>query len=187
MPVTVLKSEPKCKLCRSDFRTEIDALLEQRSNRAFDEAGNRINEQYVLEKCAEYGVPNPTPDNLKLHWAKHCTVESNEVVTAAASAQLDKLEELLAGGEHANLDEALRSIVTLGVAGFRERIAKGMNPISVDHVLKAAAELTRRSHNEAQEDLLSALTGGLAKALGQAPKQIGDGTVIDVEAKEVEA
>ncbi len=182
MAVVPTKTELRCKLCTSDFRTEIDALLEKRSNREFDEAGNRINEQYVMERCIEYGITNPTSDNLKNHWAKHCEVGTAEAVTAAQTAQLDALEAILAGGDHANLDEALRTIVTLGVAGFREKVAKGMNPITVDHVLKAAAELTRRSHNEAQQDLLESLIGGIGEALqpAKAPKQIGE-AVIEVE------
>lgn len=189
MAVVPTKTELRCKLCTSDFRAEIDALLEQRSKREFDAEGNRINEQYVMEKCIEWGIRNPTSDNLKNHWAKHCEVGSAEAVTAAQSAQLDALEELLAGGDHANLDEALRTIVTLGVAGFREKVAKGMNPITVDHVLKAAAELTRRSHNEAQEDLLQSLIGGIGAALQPAnkPKQIEDSTVIDMEGDVIEA
>lgn len=189
MAVIQIKTELRCKVCSSDFRKEIEDLLEKRSNREYDEQGNRINEQYVLEKCAEYGIRNPTIDNIKNHWRKHCETGSSKVIEAAATAQLDALEKVLAGGEHANLDEALRTIVTLGVAGFREKVAKGMNPISVDHVLKAAAELTRRSHNEAQEDLLQSLIGGIGAALGPGknPKQIGDGTVIDAEGVEVEA
>jgi hypothetical protein len=181
MPVVPIKTELRCKICKSDFRTEIDALLEQRSNRESDEQGNRINLQYVQEKMIEYGVKNPTLDNVNAHWKNHCEVGSAEAITAAQSAQLDALEELLAGGEHANLDEALRTIVTLGVAGFREKVAKGMNPITVDHVLKAAAELTRRSHNEAQQDLLTSLIGGIGQALGpgKMPKQIEGAEVID--------
>jgi hypothetical protein len=188
MAVVPTKTEPRCKLCTSDFRTEIDTLLERRSNREYDEHGNRINEQYVMERLVEWGINNPTSDNIKNHWAKHCEVGTAEAITAAQTAQLDALESILAGGEHANLDEALRTIVTLGVAGFREKVAKGMNPITVDHVLKAAAELTRRSHNEAQEDLLQSLIGGIGAALspGKQPKQIAAGTVIDAEGVEIE-
>jgi hypothetical protein len=180
VPVVILKNEPKCKICSSDFRTDIDDLLLLRSKRQHDADGNRVNEQYVLEKCAFYGIRNPTLDNIRNHWKLHCSVESTEVIEAAAGAQLKALEEVMAGGEHANLDEALRTIVSLGVAGFKEKVAKGQNPITVDHVLKAAAELTRRSHNEAQEDLLSSLVGGIGAALSQAkaPKQIAGAEVI---------
>jgi hypothetical protein len=186
MAVVPIKTELRCKICKSDFRTEIDALIESRSNRERDKDGNTINLQYVLEKMGEYGISNPTLDNVNAHWKNHCQVGTAEAVTAAQSAQLDELEKLLAGGEHANLDEALRTIVSLGVAGFREKVAKGMNPITVDHVLKAAAELTRRSHNEAQEDLLHSLIGGIGEALASPKpmKQIEGAEIIDVEAKE---
>jgi len=181
--VVPIKTELRCKICKSDFRTEIDTLLEQRSNRESDADGNRVNLQYVQEKMTYFGVENPTLDNINAHWKKHCEVGSAEAVVSAQSAQLDALETLLAGGEHANLDEALRTIVTLGVAGFREKVAKGMNPITVDHVLKAAAELTRRSHNEAQHDLLTSLIGGIGQALtpGKTPKQIESAEIIDYE------
>lgn len=184
MAVLATKTEPKCKLCKHPDRAAIDALLERRSNRERGDDGQLLfTLDVVLATLADWGVENPNEENVKNHWRKHCEIVKGETALAAQSAALAAADELAQGGSHVDVDDTLRSIVTLGRASLVERIARGENPITVDHILKAADALTRRSHNEAQREVLDALAGGIGKALAGAvqPKLLNDGEVIDVE------
>lgn len=186
MAVLAIKTEPKCKLCQHPERAAIDALIEQRANREKDADGNQINLEYVLARLIEWGVVNPNEDNIKIHWRRHCQRQTDQAVVAAIDAQLGAAQKLLEGGEHADVDDTLRTILTLGRADLEARVARGERVITVDHMLKAVAELTRRDHNQAQQDLLGALTMGIGAALGPAKpvKELAGAEVVEVEAVE---
>lgn len=193
MAVLATKTERRCKLCTHPRRADIDALLERRSNRERDEAGSNINEEYVLKQLGDWGVHNPTPDNIKAHWKRHCEVITSKTLEATQKVALEKSRELIEGGKHVDVDENLRWLVTVGRAEIEERIVRGeKSGVTIDHVLKATAELTRRSHNAAQHDLLKELTGGIAQALTAPKKELppieviegvqAEYTVLEVEA-----
>lgn len=172
------------------MRADIDALLEARSKREKDGDGRTVNISYVQEKLTEWGVNNPTVENVKIHWQKHCEVVTEAVIEASQAAAAKKIEELREGGTHVDIDGNLRWMVTVGRAEMEERIAAGgSSGITPDHVLKATAELTKRQHNEAQHDLLQAIGGGIAAALEakREPKQIEGAEVIDAVPVEIEA
>jgi hypothetical protein len=184
MAVLAKKSETRCKLCQHPRRGEIDALLEKRSNGDSDEAGRRFNEAYVLEILGQWGVVNPTPDNIKGHWKNHCELISSATLEAAQHAQIQRAREIAEGGTHIDVDENLRWLVTVGRAGLEEQLSNGRNPITVDHMLKATTELTRRAHNAAQHELLGELTGGIALALSRGAKELPPVEIIEgVEAE----
>lgn len=189
MAVLPIKTEPKCKLCRSPHRADIDALIERRSNRESDEAGNRINLEYVCARLSEWGIVNPNEENIKNHWRKHCEVVSGtekEEFEAALSELNQEMLDVMDASD-GTIDGDLRVIFKLGMKRIRGRILRGEDPgVSVEHALKASAELTKRQDNEAKQELLAALTGGIVHALAPAPtpKQIEGAEVIDVEAVE---
>lgn len=191
MAVLALKTEPRCKICRSAHREEIDALLERRSKLESDADGKRINLQYVLARLTELGVPNPNEENIKSHWGrqKHSFIISEAEEKEQATALDDLKSEMLAtlDASDGTVDGDLRAIFKLGMHRIRGRIMRGEDPgVSVEHALKASAELTKRRDNEVKQELLGALTAGIVKSIAPAspPKQIEGAEVIEGEAVE---
>lgn len=197
MAVLPTKTVPACKICKSEHRADIEALLERRSKREKDDDGNLINGEYVLEKMREWGVPNPTTDNIKSHWrpgtdSGHCEVVTERDANAVADAVSANNQEMLdiLDASDGSVDGDLRAIFKVGMRRIRGRIVQGGDPgVSVDHALKASAELTKRRDSETKHQLLAALGAGMQTALEQrkAPKQIEGAEVIEAEAVEVEA
>ena len=189
MAVLAIKTEPKCKLCKHPNRPDIDALLERRSKGDSDAHGNRINEQYVLKQLHEWGVENPTKQNLTNHFAKHCELVTDEEAVEREQELSELQAEMLEALEESDgtIDGDLEAIRKVGMRAIRRKILEGRDPgITNDHVLKAVAEQTKRSSNEAARTLLGTLTAGLAGALAKPkePKQIEGAEVITVEAVE---
>jgi hypothetical protein len=184
MPVLAVKTQATCKICKSPARADIDKLLEARSNREKDAAGNLINGEYVLRAMKDFGIVNPTNDNMKIHWSKHCQVVSEAVIEQATAAVADKIAALQEGAPHVDVDDNLRWLVSVGRAEIEARILEGRpSGVTVDHILKATAEMTRRHHNEATRDLLSLMGQGIAAALDRGPekKELESGDVIEGE------
>lgn len=186
MAVLATKTEPKCKLCSHPNRAEIDALLERRSNGELDDQGRRFNADYVIEILASWGVTNPTIENLKNHWRKHCEVVSAEEAEQVETALSELNQEMLAILDESDgtVDADLKAIFKLGMKRIRGKVLRGEDPgVTLDHQLKASAELTKRAHNESTRELLGQLGSGLALALSQPrpARQIEGAEVIDVE------
>ena len=159
-----------------------------RKQRDVDAYGNRVVLAYVLEKMKGWGVANPTEDNIKSHLKNHCAVTTGatgkEIVVQQHDGGITVLKDIAEGkARHEDVDETLKSIVTLGMEGIKKKIESGANPISVDHILKASSELTRRSHNETQRQLLDELAGGLQAAFGAIapPRALPDAEVVEAE------
>ena len=190
MAVLATKTEPKCKLCRHPNRTEIDALLEKRSNGETDDQGRRFNQEYVLEILATWGVKNPTAENIKNHWRKHCEVVSVETAEEQEQALDELKKDMLAilDESDGSVDGDLLATFRLGIARVRGRILRGEDPgVTLDLAMKAAGELSKRQHNEAGRELLGALVGGIGRALAEPrqPRQLEQpGEVIEGEAVE---
>lgn len=190
MAVLATKSVPSCKLCKHPRRAEIDVLLEKRSDKVRDPGTKKLlfTGEIVKRLLAEqFDVENPTDENINVHWRKHCEKVSEEEAQEVASALDEHQEELLAlvDGSDGTVDGDLRVLFKLGMARIRGRILRGEDGgVSVDHVLKASAELTKRQDNEVKRDVLTALAGGVGLALSQAmqPKQLSQPVeVIDAE------
>lgn len=189
MAVLPVKTEPRCKLCQSPHRHSIDELLEKRSKLESLDDGTRVNLEYCLSRFLEWGVVNPTGENVKNHWRKHCRVSEDGAIEAAQTAALLKLEEMDRNGVMVDVNRDLDWLWSLGIAEIRERVARGdKSGISADLLLKVAAEKTRRQHNETQDDLMRALTGGVAQAftqLGRPVSELPAGDVVEAEFAEV--
>ncbi|MBA2726532.1 MAG: hypothetical protein H0U53_11120 [Actinobacteria bacterium] len=185
MSVLAIKSEPLCKLCKHEQRAEIDAILELRSalTRGSDTPEGKKGALVwplpkVLVQLAEWGVVNPTDENVKIHWRKHCEVVREGVVAKAQATALDLVKRLQGGGRHADPDEVLRLVISVYNEELIARIARGETVnIPGDLMMKAQAELTKRSHSETQNDLLTMFGRGMnevGQGLQDAAKAIQD-------------
>lgn len=199
MAVLAIKHEPKCKLCQHPQRSQIDTLLELRSALQNDAEGNRVNSDYVIEKLVGMGVINPTLDNLKNHWRRHCEVTTEEAVVKGQVMAAQRMLDILSGAYTVDLNAELDKLWAIGIAEIEGRIAAGeKSGITPDILMRIAQEKTRRSHNESQDELLKALAGGIAAvapalagairpALPEGPRVIGEAHVIEADAVEVES
>jgi hypothetical protein len=190
------KSEPKCKLCRHPQRNEIDQLLLLRKELTRDPEGKLMYTlPVVLKTLGEWGVENPTEDNIKNHLKRHCEVLADGAAPSATGEEVHRIEQDMLealDSSDGTLDGDLLSMWQIGKLRLRKRILRGEDVgVTNDHMLKVAAELTKRSHNQSQHELITALTGGIAQAIGQAaqPKQLGpvEFEVIDAEVEDVAA
>ena len=194
MGVLPSKTVASCKLCKHPRRSEIDELLLLRSQKARDPVTKKLTHtaDILRERLAsEFGVENPTLENLAMHWKKHCEVVSDAEVADVTAALDEHNAELLAiiDASDGTVDANLRVIHKLSMARIRGRVLRGEDPgVSVDQGLKAVGELTKRQDNEAKNELLTALTGGIVDSIaaGRQPKQIeaGEVEIIDVEVVE---
>lgn len=195
MAVLAIKTEPKCKLCKSAVRPQIDALLEKRSRREEDAGGNRINEEYVLTTLAEWGVENPTAENIKNHWKKHCEVvdgslieDADRVKAEQADARIKVVDRVL-GADWREVTPSPEQILELERALFpfdvEVRILSGQPlGITFDTVHRGIDSSTRRRQEENTGKLIGALGQGIAAALGQKSEQPAIEAPVDSEAVE---
>lgn len=190
--VTVLIQEPKCKICGSADRDEIDALLLLRSDRAKDSAGVAVTTEYVVRRCVALGVVNPNKANLTTHWKRHCDVVDDEERGAHEESVEDIFAELLSGkADEIDVDRALKAMLKQGFSDFVARVKAGKAAISVDQMVKIADALERRKQSDAQRELLGALTEGIGSWAGAivgaaVPAQLGPGEVVhDAEFEEI--
>lgn len=167
--VVAIKRELRCKICRDQRRAEIDALLLRRSQSEKDADGNRINLEYVKAKMAEWGIPNPTDENVKTHWRKHCEIVGDgttEAQETAATAVVDAFRGGDTSGVLVNPDEALDLIITQGMAEMDARVrVDGKAGITVDHVMKAIEVKTRRKQDDGINKVLRELGAGIGNAV----------------------
>lgn len=188
MPVLPIKTELKCKLCKHPEREAIDALLEMRSNRQKDAAGVLVNEAYVKDFLLKAGVDNPTLDNIKNHWKKHCEVVKEETKEALEGEREKAIADLMARAHEMSLDDLMEWVARQGVheAMLRE-LLEGKSGVTLDHSMKAVDTITRRKQENGQRKFFEALGGGIAKALsGGNVKQLEErGEVVqEIEAGE---
>jgi hypothetical protein len=187
MAVLQTVSRTTCKICSSPHRREIETLIEHRHRRRKDIDGVRINGEYVKARMAEFGVVNPTTENLTIHTQKHMQFVED-------TKQLHKLDsgrrtatKLRNGTPHVDIDENLRWMISVGRSEIEDRLMRGeKSGITTDHILKATDALTRRQHNEAQHELLGALVGGIGHAIGAVPAKavnpVPDAIVLELDA-----
>jgi hypothetical protein len=184
--------EPRCKICSHPRRVEIDALLEKRSQRIRDPETKKLlySRDIVIKTLLEWGITNPTPDNVDRHWQKHCEVVSDAEATSLQDALNAASQEMLdiINARDGSVEGDLHAIRAMSMARLRQKALRNEDVgVTVDMGLKATTELTRRASSEAARDLLSTLAGGISKALGgPGRKEIADAEVVlEIEAAEV--
>lgn len=168
--VRQVKSEQRCKLCKTPHRAEIDQLLLLRSNRAVLDDGTPVNANYVRAKALELGVENPTHENFTSHWKNHCQVvdrNDEEEIAAAVESVLgeltpDELRELTAA-------DRLELLEIQGMLELQARLKRtGKTGITIDQLIRINELKQRQKSNEDQRRFLGALGAGLTAAIGGA-------------------
>lgn len=189
--VRQIKNEPKCKICKSPHRDEIDGLLLERSFRVTRDDGTVVNGDFVRRRLVELGVQNPTHENLTSHWKNHCQVVSKDseeeiadlVEGVLASVSIEELQEM-------TTSERLDLLELQGYAELQARIkTTGKSGLSTDQLLRIAEIKQRQKQNEDQRKFFTALGAGVAAALGRGAEQralpVPDGEVIDAAETDV--
>jgi hypothetical protein len=184
MAVLALVTERRCKICTFPHRDQIDQLLELRSKREQDADGRNVNLDYVLEKAAELGLPNPTAENVKTHWRRHCkSVDevTKEAVNEAVSAAFRELASEFADEGPLDADNFPDRMLRIFEIEMQRKLGEGEGlPITLDQAAKLIDVKTRRRHNDSVNLLLSGMAAGLTKALDLGPKPL------EIEAEIVE-
>ena len=207
MPVIVVKTAPRCKLCQHEKRSDIDAELELRSNLAGkpDEAGVTHNIEYVLAKFRDWGVQNPTMDNVKNHWGnekKHSYAASVEEA-AVRSMQEDELTEQQLQIVKRLLPEWPEQILELQRALFPFTVIQNIKagkPLGItwDQVDRGINTATRRNSEEQAASLIGSLAGAIEEsartagkavdaALGKGEDDVIEAEIIEHEPKEIDS
>lgn len=183
MIVQAIKSEARCKLCKHAARQQIDDLLLKRSLREKTEDGKPINLEYVLAMFASFGVENPTEENVKVHWRKHCRTVEEAEAEAQEEDFRQKFEAYQRGEfEFEDVDDGLRFLWSMYVRDQKRRAAEGKDlGLTHDHAIKLADSMTKRKSAEATQELLGALGGAIAAS---AQKAMGGGAPALPEAAE---
>lgn len=185
----ILDTQLRCKICASAKRREIDALIGQWKAKA-------VSKQALLDGMRELKIDNPTLDNVKGHVGtaanpKHVKY-ADEAELEAEKAEIENtITELESGKiDMADPDEVLRVQLTAYYRSLLAKMAAGEDVhLTHDHAIKVVGEMTKRKHNEAQNELLGALTGGIGqvfqKALGPATPELPAGEPQIVEGEVV--
>lgn len=166
--VVATRTVVRCKLCSHPQRSAIDQLLLRRSDGESDEEGDRINLAYVRAKLAEWGVPNPTEENVKNHWQKHCEKVSQEVAVRNEEKAVEVIEKVKSGdtSDLMTPDQFLDFVIAQSGAEAAMRIeADGKANITIDQGLKAIEVKTRRKADDGVNKLLTEVGKGIAGAM----------------------
>jgi hypothetical protein len=177
MRVIALKTELRCKLCKHPDRAYIDELLSKRSQRLTDPVtGAQINLDYVLDALRELGVSNPTEENVKNHWKKHCSLVDDAEAEAEERREGELQEEAVRIFERVlgpdwrdrspGPDQVLELQRALWAHKLHLELRDGKLPdITQDQILKNVGEQSRRRQDEAARELLGSLTGAIGAAM----------------------
>lgn len=179
-----LKTEPRCKICTSPYRGEIEDLLAIQSRRGALDDGTRVTQEYIFSLAQDRWGFQLNAANLSSHGTKHFIPGDPQVLAVTQEdAKLDLVERMRRGEiEKVPVDDALELIVGIGVA----KIKADPNSVTVDHVLKASGELTKRRQDDALERQMVMAGAGLARFFGVAEAAVTkmanpEGDVVDAE------
>ena len=186
--ITSLKSEPKCKICKSSKGVEVDELLLLRSTKQKLEDGTRVSGDYVVARMAEWGIENPNVQNVASHLKNHCEIRPLGEAREEEARWAEAAKLIAAEGQelsHAELLlECKRRTVLL-------ELEEGKFPrVSDDVAVKLFAEVNRSKESNQSSVLLEAIGKAAQQALPSGPPaedaEVTDGRVVGEEV-EVEA
>lgn len=200
MAVLPVKTAPRCKLCQSARRVDMDALLEMRSKGESDESGARVNFEYVAARYGDWHEGEKlTRENVTGHWKNHCELVEADVVDSLQAAErrlgnaaLEAIERILGPDRHEktpSVDEMLELRRALYALELEAKALAGA-PIGLthDHASKDFDSSTKRKRNEEMAGALELLGAGIGRALlggGQKQKELPEAEVIEGEFAEV--
>lgn len=158
-----IKTEPRCKICKSPWRGEIEDLLAIYSERGSLDDGTRVTGDWLKSVAPERWGMRLNDPNIQSHLQRHFQVGQKENSALQQDARM-ALQEQSQAGELARVtvDDYLEGIVDIAAAKAR----LDPNSVTIDHGLKAAAELTKRKADDARERLMEKVIAGRSAALG---------------------
>lgn len=192
--ITHLKCVPSCNLCQSPKRQTLELLLAYRQRRiplphdlATGLPGTRerdgslkINTEWLEKHSAEVtGGWRIWPTSAGHHMKTHCAVGAaaapqvlgkptdRGTALAAWAANGGTLEDVPQGQEG---DALLRAIVQQG----RRLVEADPRAVSIEHSIRAAAELNKRADQDATSRMLMLLAESQAAAMGAVAVVVGD-------------
>ena len=187
-----IKTEPKCKICCSSHRAEIEDYLAIRSDGGSitldDGSEQRVTEDFIFRIAPERWGFHLNRNNIGTHFKKHFQKGDPKRLEQTQKEAVDELVEKLQSGELAkrSTEEFLDLLITLGF----ERASFDPKAVTLDHALKAVAEKTKRKQNDAQEELLMTLGRSVEASVKRIPlpePPVVDGTPpVEIEAEAVE-
>lgn len=191
--VLIRRHEGRCAVCKSRAE-EFNVWLARRLD-GDTEGGKRITWDYLAETVAPILLGSKVDKrSLRRHFDNHCEVVSEE--KAEEVAALDDEREGLVGsmldrvkaGEKFDPDDALDFVIVLGVTELEARLKReGKAGVTVDQLVKAISEKTRRKSSDAQRELLGHLGGAIGEVFsgyvggGDEPAELVEGEVIAEE------
>lgn len=166
--VVRVRTEPRCKCCRGDVRDVVERWLLLRKLRGCTEAGERVSlEWMVVQSRPRLGV-EISADSFENHRSKHMEiVVDGSASVPAVTDSAERLREMIDSGEIGSgtappHHELLDAVVRIGMLGVLADPSK----VTVDHAIAAAKELGRLNVDAAKVEVLRALGGATAGALG---------------------
>jgi hypothetical protein len=203
-PVSLAASEtqPRCRICASPRREEIDALLSRLGEQ--DEALGRITLGRIVALVPKLdGGKTTSLTAMKRHRARHSVPAEAPADGEAPQRTWMESEERMAVVEELNQFLSLSAIpasaahavtVRLHLIELRDKLARGERvPVTIDQAGRAAQALAKDDQERETAFLLSALAGGISqvfeRALGpgsEPAEELIEGAVEDAELVEVE-
>lgn len=142
----------------------------------------KITGDYVLGRLEAMGVPNPTKDNLTVHWGKHCEVQDVEDAEQNADDLDDAFAALLDGNHtEVDVDAALRAVFKVGLRDIARQYREGRLKIGVAELRQIADTLERRRKTDAESELLRTFGQGMSLAFEAFARGRAPGELIDVQ------
>lgn len=164
----IIKTEPRCKICTSPHRGEIEDLIALQQRRGSLDDGTRVTMDYIKALAPERWGFRLNDPNLTTHGTKHFKAGDPQVLANRHEDAKLQLQEQARRGEidRVAADDYLEQVIGIAAA----KIKADPNSVTVDHGLKAVAELTKRKSDDAQQRQFELAGLGLARALGVADK-----------------
>ena len=176
MPVIAIRSEYRCKICRSPNRYEIDELLGERNKLSGAARKPSWHWSQFKDRLVELGIQNPTPQNVTTHWQGHCRELDEATDQEIAMASGDAARELAAQMQTLapDADNLLDTALKIGHMRWQHELAKGEVPKFTPEQIRAFIDAkTRRKSNEQTGRLIDiqveAMTRSLSEAVVEAP------------------
>lgn len=160
---TAIKTETRCKICSSPWRGEIEDLLAIYSERGSLDDGTRVTGDYLKTIAPERWGMKLNDPNIQSHLQRHFQVGRKENSALQQDARMALQERSQAGEiEKVAVDDFLEDIIGIG----REKARLDPNSVTIDHALKAAAELTKRKADDSRQRLMEQVIAGRSRSLG---------------------
>lgn len=159
-----VRTEPRCKICQSPHRAEIEDILYLRSSGQLMESGIRPTTEWITQNAEALWGFKLNSNNLGTHFKGHFRPGTPDAQALAQRDTRTAVGQQIAdtGIERVSPEQFLESVIGIGMMTVRNDPTR----VTVDHALKAVAELTKRKHDETTAKLMLALAGATGDAIG---------------------